>query len=103
LADTQLKLAAKPAKIKAHTKATLKGRLRADGQALAAQSVLIQRKVKGGSFKKVAIISTGADGRFSRVVKPRVSTVYRAVWRPAGAYVTQLRPAIVSVKISVRK
>ncbi len=37
LADTQLKLAARPAKIRAHKKATLKGSLRAGGQALAAQ------------------------------------------------------------------
>ena len=59
--------------------------------------------MKGGSFKKVAIVKTGADGRFSRVVKPRVSTEYRAVWRPAGAYVVRQRPAIVTVKLRVRK
>ena len=103
LADTQLKLVARPARIKAHKKATLKGTLRSGDQALAAQSVLIQRKVKGGLFKKVAVVTTDADGRFSRVVKPRVGTVYRAVWRAAGAYVTQLRPAIDSVKLRVRK
>ena len=104
LADTLLKLAARPAQIKAHQKSTLKGRLRADGQALAAQSVLIQaRRLKGGSFKDVAVVTTGADGRFSRIVEPRVGAEYRAVWRPTGAYVTQLRPAIDSVKLRVRK
>jgi len=103
LADTQLTLAARPAKIKARTKATLKGRLLADGKALASQKVQIQRKLKGGSFKNVAIVKTGADGRFSRVVKPRVTTRYRAVWRPAGAYVVQQRPAVVTVRLRVRK
>jgi hypothetical protein len=103
LADTQLKLAARPATIKARTKATLKGRLLADGQALASQKVQIQRKLKGGSFKNVATVKTGADGRFSRVVKPRVSTQYRAVWRPAGAYVVQQRPAVVTTRLRVRR
>ena|GEM_PF-6585450 len=59
--------------------------------------------MKGGSFKKVAVVKTGADGRFSRVVKPRVSTEYRALWRPAVAYVVQQRPAIVTAKLRVRK
>ena len=104
LADTQLKLAAKPSKIRAHKKATLKGTLQAGGTALASQSVLIQaRKLKGGSFKKVAVVTTDADGRFSRVVKPRVGTEYRAVWRPSGAYVAQQRPAVVTVKLRVSK
>jgi hypothetical protein len=104
LADTQLKLVAKPSLIKAHKKATLKGTLLAGGKALAAQKVLIEaRPLKGGTFEKVAVVKTGADGRFSRVVKPRVGTEYRAVWRPAGAYVLQQRPAIVAVKLRVRK
>jgi hypothetical protein len=103
LADTQLTLVAKPSLIKAHKKATLKGMLLAGGKALASQKVLIQRKVKGGSYKKVAVVKTRADGRFSRVVRPRVGTEYRAVWRPAGAYVLQQRPAIVTVKLRVRK
>lgn len=59
--------------------------------------------MKGGSFKKVAVVKTGADSRFCRVVKPRVSPEYRALWRPAGAYVVQQRPAIVTVKLRVRK
>jgi len=103
LADTQLTLVAKPSLIKAHKKATLKGTLLAGGKALASQKVLIQRKVKGGSYKKVAVVKTRPDGRFSRVVRPRVDTEYRAVWRPAGAYVLQQRPAIVTVKLRVRK
>jgi hypothetical protein len=103
LAATQLTLQARPTKVKAHTKATLKGRLLAGGNALASQSILIQRKVKGGAFRKVAVVKTSASGRFSRVVKPRVGTVYRAVWRPAGAYVIQLRPAVVTVRLRVRK
>lgn len=104
LADTQLTLVARPAKTKAHKKATLKGTLQVGGSGLASQSVLIQaRKVKGGFFKKVAVVKTGADGRFSRVVKPRASTEYRAVWRPAGAYIVQQRPAIVTVKLRVRR
>jgi hypothetical protein len=103
LADTKLKLVASPARIKAHTRATLKGRLLAAGKALASESILIQRRVKGGSFKKVAIVKTGANGRFSRVVRPRAGTVYRAVWRPAGVYVTQQRPAITTVRLRVRK
>jgi hypothetical protein len=104
LADTQLKLAVTPAIVKAHKKATLKGSLRAAGKALAAQKVLIEaRPLKGGSFKKVATVRTGADGRFSRGVRPRVGTEYRAVWRPAGASVVQQRPAVVTVKLRVRK
>ncbi len=104
LADTQLKLAVTPAIVKAHKKATLKGSLRAAGKALAAQKVLIEaRPLKGGSFKKVATVKTGADGRFSRGVRPRVGTEYRAVWRPAGASVVQQRPAVVTVKLKVRK
>jgi len=104
LADTELKLAVTPAKVKPHKKATLKGTLQAGGIALASQSVLIQaRKLKGGPFKKVALVTTGADGGFSRVVKPRVGTEYRAVWLPTGAYVVQQRPAIVTVKLRVRK
>jgi hypothetical protein len=104
LADTRLKLAVTPAIIKAHKKATLKGSLWAGGKALASQRVVIQaRKLKGGSFKKVATVKTRADGRFSRVVRPRVGTEYRAVWRPAGAYVVQQRPAVDTVKLRVRK
>ncbi len=104
LADTQLKLASRPSIVKAHKKATLKGSLRAAGKALAAQKVLIEaRTLKGGTFKKVAVVKTGADGRFSRVVKPRVGTEYRAVWRPTGAYVVQQRPAVDTVKLRVRK
>ena len=104
LADTTLTLAARPLTVKAHKKATLKGSLRATGKALAAQKVLIEaRPLKGGSFKKVATVKTGADGRFSRVVRPRVGTEYRAVWRPAGAYVVQQRPAVDTVKLRVRK
>jgi len=90
--------------VKAHKKATLKGSLRAAGKALAAQKVLIEaRTLKGGTFKKVAVVKTGADGRFSRVVQPRVGTEYRAVWRPAGACVVQQRPAVDTVKLRVRK
>jgi len=103
LADTQLTLVAKPSIIKAHKKATLKGTLLAGGKALAAQKVLIQRKVKGGSYKKVAVVKTGADGRFSRVVRPRVGTEYRAVWRAPGAFAQVQRPAIVTVKLRVRR
>ena len=78
--------------------------MRAGGKALASQKVLIEaRRLKGGTFKKVATVKTGADGRFSRVVKPLVGTEYRAVWRPAGAYVAQQRPAVVTVKLRVRK
>ena len=103
LADTQLKLAVTPAIVKAPQKATLKGSLRASGTALASQKVLIEaRPLKGGSFKKVASVKTGADGRFSRVVRPRVGSEYRAVWRPAGAYVALQRPAVVTVKLRVR-
>jgi len=104
LADTQLKLAVTPANINARKKATLKGSLRVGGKALASQSVLIQaRTLTGGSFKKVATVKTGAGGRFSRVVKPRVGTEYRAVWRPAGAYVVRQRPAVTTVRLRVRK
>jgi hypothetical protein len=104
LADTQLTLVARPSAVRAHRKATLKGSLRAAGRALAAQKVLVEaRTLKGGTFKKVAVVKTGADGRFSRVVKPRVGTEYRAVWRPAGAYVVLQRPAVDTVKLRVRK
>jgi len=105
LADTQLTLKAKPAKVSGHTNARLRGSLlAADGQALASQSVLIQRKLKDGSFKKVGVVKTGAKGAYTRVVKLRFGTEYRAVWRPAGAYVTQQRPAVVTAKLlRVRK
>ncbi|MCX6371765.1 MAG: hypothetical protein NTX16_01570 [Actinobacteria bacterium] len=76
----------------------------AAGKALAAQKVLIEaRPLKGGLFGKVGVAKTGADGRFGRVVRPRVGTEYRAVWRPAGASVVQQRPAVVTVKLRVRK
>jgi hypothetical protein len=66
--------------------------------------VLIQaRKFKGGVFTKVAVVKTRADGSFSRVVKPRSSTEYRAVWRPTGDYVTQQRPAVITVRLRVRR
>ena len=104
LADTQLTLVARPSVVRAHKKATLKGSLRAAGKAIAAQKVLIEaRPLKGGSFKKVATVKTGADGRFSRGVRPRVGSEYRAVWRPAGTSVVQQRPAVVTVKLRVRK
>ncbi|MCX6363061.1 MAG: hypothetical protein NTW58_02605 [Actinobacteria bacterium] len=52
LADTQLKLAAGPSKIRAHRKAMLTGTRQAGDTALAFQSVLVQaRKLKGGPFK----------------------------------------------------
>jgi hypothetical protein len=104
LSDTRLTLTARPAMIRARKNATLRGTLQVGATTLASQSVLIQaRKAKGGSFRKVALVTTGADGRFSRMVKPRVGTVYRAVWRPAGAYVVQQRPAVVTVRLRVRK
>jgi hypothetical protein len=103
LSGTRLTIAAKPAKIRARAKAMLKGKLLAGATPLASQSVLIERRLKDGSFKKVAVVTTRADGRFSRVVGPRVSTTYRVVWRPAGALMLQQRPAIVTVKLRVRK
>jgi hypothetical protein len=104
LVDTRLTLAARPSVVKARTKATLRGSLRAGGKALAAQRVLIQaRKLPGGSFKSVATVKTGADGRYSRVVRPRTGTLYRAVWRPAGEYVLLQRPAVITAKLRVRR
>jgi hypothetical protein len=104
LADTVLKLTVTPASVKAGQKARLNGSLRSASAALASQPVLIQaRPVKGGRFKDVAIVKTTLGGRFSRVVKARASTEYRVVWRPAGTAVVQQRPAIVTVRLAVRK
>ena len=103
LADTQLTLKARPTKVKGRKRARLGGTLLAGGQPLASQTVLLQRKLKSGSFTKVAVVKTGSTGRFTRVVKLRYGTEYRAVWRPAGAYVTQQRPAVVIIRLRVRK
>jgi hypothetical protein len=99
LADTQLALQARPTKVKGRKRARLGGALLAGGRPLASQTVLLQRKLKSGSFTKVAVVKTGSTGRFTRVVKLRFGTEYRAVWRPAGAYVTQQRPAVVTAKL----
>lgn len=104
LADTRLTLAVRPSVVKTRRKATLRGSLRAGGKALASQRVLIQaRKLSGGSFRKVATVRTGADGRYSRTVRPRTGTLYRAVWRPTGKYVLLMRPAVVTAKLRVRR
>jgi len=104
LADSQLKLAVTPALIEAHKKATLKGSLWGGGKALASQRIVIQaRKLKAGVFKNVGVVKTGAGGRFSRVVDPRVGTEYRAVWRAPGASAQVQRPAIVTVELRVRQ
>jgi predicted thioesterase len=99
LVDTQLTLKAAATKVKGRRRARLGGTLLASGQPIASQSVLIQRKLKNGSFKKVAVVKTGAKGAYTRVVKLRFGTQYRAVWRPAGVYVTQQRPAVVTAKL----
>ena len=103
LADTQLTLKARPTKVKPRAKARLGGSLKAQGVALAGQKVLIQRSTKGGEFRRVGVVTTSAKGSFSRTVKPRATTVYRAVWRPVGDYVLQQRPALVTIRIKVRK
>jgi hypothetical protein len=106
LTATKLGLKANPRKIKSHSRSTLSGRLRVAGPGglgLASQSILIQRRMAGGAFKNVGIVTTGADGTFSRRVKPGTTTQYRAVWIPAGAYATQDQPAVITATLKVRK
>jgi hypothetical protein len=104
LSSTQLTLVAKPAAVKARRRVTLRGSLMAGTTALASESILVQaRKASGGAFKKVTVATTSTGGRFRVVVKPRAGMVYRAVWRPTGAYVLSQRPALVMVNVRVRK
>jgi hypothetical protein len=102
LAVSKLTLGATPRIVKAHAKVKLSGRLLAGSRGLASQTITIQRSV-GGAYKNVGVAKTRADGSFSRTVKPGATTRYRAVWRPAGAYVTQQMPAVITITLKVRK
>ncbi|MEI6726245.1 MAG: hypothetical protein WCN81_08500 [Actinomycetes bacterium] len=102
LAVTKMKLAARPARVRAGRMLTLTGMLSGAG-AMPSQTLLLQaRRRARGAFRAVATATTGRDGRFIVRVRPAGMTEYRIVWRPAGAYTLTQQPALAVVRVRVR-
>lgn len=82
LYPTRIHLVADPATIHRGSKATLRGTLSSgDPKAhLAKRTIHIWAKPKGGKWAKIGKVRTTGGGHFSRTVKPRKKTAYRAVY-----------------------
>ena len=103
-AATTLTASAKPRRVRRGARVTLRGSLRgAGGAALAAETVLLQRRTSASApYRTVARLTTRDDGRFSRTLRPRSTTQYRLVWTAAGAAAAQ-QPAVKLLKVRVRR
>jgi hypothetical protein len=82
LYSTGIHLAAIPAKIHHGDTSTLRGTLSSDdpGAHLAKRTIQIWAKPTGGTWSRIGKVSTTGGGHFSRIVKPRKKTVYRAMY-----------------------
>ena len=95
-------LAAHPAKVRYRATTALKGKVSTGGLALPGAHVALLGKKHGTSgFSQVATATTGAAGRWTVTVKPRVATSYYAIITSSGRQAVKSRTVKVSVKPSV--
>ncbi|MGH3086460.1 MAG: Ig-like domain-containing protein, partial [Rubrobacteraceae bacterium] len=80
-AATRLTLKAKPASVKKGKSVTLSGRLsEVNGQAVAGERVVVQRKIGRAPYKNFRTLTTGANGAFSLKFKPARTAFYKVIF-----------------------
>jgi hypothetical protein len=96
-APTKLTVAVSKKSVKKGTRVRIGGTLAGAAGPLASRKILLQArtaKTKGSAFKTVSTLTTGADGKYGRFLRPRASTQYRVVFKAAGDIALQQDPAV---------
>ncbi len=104
-ATSELRVEVSPSTLAAGGSSVVRGTLRdAAGTAVAGVEMLLQsRAFSQTAFADVDTLTTGADGSFSKSVRPTVGTEFRAVFKGAVSASTVRRPATACASIAVKQ